>query len=38
MRALGIVQSDEITPIGSRNWRFSTLGIRGSGALFISMR
>jgi hypothetical protein len=33
-----IVQSDEITPIRSRNWRFSIRGIRGSGALFISMR
>jgi hypothetical protein len=33
-----IVQGDEITPIRSRNWRFSTSGIRGSGVLFMSMR
>ncbi len=36
--ALLVIQSDEITPIGSRYWRFSTGGIHGSGALFISMR
>ena len=36
--ALLIVQGDEITPIRSRNSRFSTRGIRGSGVLFMSMR
>jgi hypothetical protein len=38
MGSLLVVQSDKITPIRSRYWRFSTRGIRGSGALFISMR
>jgi hypothetical protein len=33
-----IVQGDEITPIRSRNSRFSTSGIRGSGVLFMSTR
>jgi hypothetical protein len=33
-----IVQGGEITPIRSRNSRFSTRGIRGSGGLFMSMR
>jgi hypothetical protein len=32
------LQGDEITPIRSRNSRFSTGGIRGSGVLFMSMR
>jgi hypothetical protein len=36
--ALVVVQGDEITPIRSRNSRFSTSGIRGSGVLFMSMR
>jgi hypothetical protein len=38
MRASQIIQGDEITPIRSRNSRFSTNGIRGSGVLFMSMR
>jgi len=38
VRAHLIVQGDEITPIRSRNSRFSTSGIRGSGVLFMSMR
>jgi len=38
VRAHPIVQGDEITPIRSRNSRFSTSGIRGSGVLFMSMR
>jgi DDE superfamily endonuclease len=33
-----IVQSGEITPIRSRNLRFFTRGIRGSGVLFMSTR
>jgi hypothetical protein len=35
MRTPQIIQSDEITPIRSRNSRFFTRGIRGSGVLFI---
>jgi hypothetical protein len=38
VRAHLIVQGDEITPIKSRNLRFSISGIRGSGVLFMSMR
>jgi hypothetical protein len=38
MRPLLVVQGDEITPIRSRNLRFSTSGIRGSVVLFMSMR
>jgi hypothetical protein len=38
VRAHPVVQGDEITPIRSRNSRFSTCGIRGSGVLFMSMR
>jgi len=38
VRAHPVVQGDEITPIRSRNLRFSTSGIRGSGVLFMSMR
>jgi hypothetical protein len=38
VRARGIVQSEEITPTRSKNRRFSSGGIRGSGGLFMSMR
>ena len=38
VRPLGVVQSNEITPIRSRSLRSSTRGIRGSDGLFMSMR